>query len=162
MGLWFNGSRRPFGSVFQQVWSDRYMDEHIDVEGLLEAWKIFQQRTGISPIRDESHYDYMTVLLGILWDRTKGDERSPLSELCDLVGAVVHQYESCHHKMAEASGVDALRFLMQELNLGPADLPEIGRERDVLELLEGHRQLTRADALSLAKRFNISPSTFYP
>lgn len=90
----------------------------------------------------------MAGLLDALWDRTTGDEQDPLWGLCDLVGTLVHQYEGRRHKMADATGTGALRFLMQEHNLSPADLPELGTERDVTAVLAGSRKLTKANALS--------------
>lgn len=138
------------------------MGEQVDLEVLLAAWKTFQQQTGIGPIKDESHYDYLTGLLDALWDRTKGNEQDPLWGLCDLVGTLAHQYEGRRHKMANATGAGALRLLMQEHNLSPADLPELGTERDVIAVLAGSHKLTKANALSLGKRFHVSPSTFYP
>lgn len=64
------------------------MGEQVDLEVLLTAWKSFQQQTGISPIQDESHYDYLAGLLDALWDRTTVDEQDPLWGLCDLVGTL--------------------------------------------------------------------------
>ena len=53
-----------------------------------------------------------------------------------------------------------LQFLMDEHGLSPSDLPEIGRQSVVLEILEGKRELTVDNIRVLTKRFRISPSVF--
>jgi len=44
--------------------------------------------------------------------------------------------------MPVASGVDVLRFMMREHGLTQGDLPGVGPQSDVLEILGGKRQLT--------------------
>ena len=58
--------------------------------------------------------------------------------------------------------VSALRVLMDQHDLGVADLPEIGSKSLVSKILnERDRQLTRQHISALSKRFNISPALFF-
>ena len=58
--------------------------------------------------------------------------------------------------------VSVLRVLMDQHNLGGADLPEIGSKSLVSKILnERDRQLTRQHIDALSKRFPISPALFF-
>lgn len=82
--------------------------------------------------------------------------------LCNFVGTLAYLHEGRQNKVANTAGAGVSRFLMQERNLSSADLPELLVESDVIAVLVGARQLTKAAAVSLGKRFHVSPSTFYP
>jgi len=53
-----------------------------------------------------------------------------------------------------------LQFLMEEHQLGPSDLPELGTTNRVWEILNGKRELTVNNLRALAKRFGVSPAVF--
>ena len=58
--------------------------------------------------------------------------------------------------------LSVLRVLMDQHELGVADLPEIGSKSLVSKILnERDRQLTRQHNSALSKRFNISPALFF-
>lgn len=57
--------------------------------------------------------------------------------------------------------ISILRLLMDQYNLGVADLPEIGSKSLVSKILNQHRPLTRKHIDLLSKRFNISPALFF-
>jgi HTH-type transcriptional regulator/antitoxin HigA len=136
------------------------MNARLNPAALLPAWEAFRQATDIGPIRDAAHYDRMSELLEALWNTTEGDESNPLWELCELVGDLVHEYEDKHHKLPEATGVDALRYLMHEHGLRQSDLPEIGSQGVVSEVLAGRRDLNIRQVKALSERFGVSPATF--
>jgi HTH-type transcriptional regulator/antitoxin HigA len=54
-----------------------------------------------------------------------------------------------------------LRFLMEEHGLKQADLPEIGSQGVVSEILRGKRELNTRQISILAKRFGVSPVVFF-
>jgi len=62
--------------------------------------------------------------------------------------------------MAPASGVDALRFLMMQHGLKQRDVPEVGSQGVVSEVLAGKRSLNLRQVRALSKRFAVSPATF--
>lgn len=137
------------------------MTTHLeDVEQLSAAWEKFQQATHIKPIRSEEQYESMLSKLDTLWDLTRGDEDHQLWDLCELVSNLVHAYEDANHPLLDAKGVDALRFLMQEHGLCQGDLPEVGSQGVVSEILSGRRDLNVRQIEELSNRFGVSPATF--
>lgn len=136
------------------------MNAPIDVQHLLPAWEQFRAATDIAPIRDESHYARMTEMLEALLDATQGDESHPGMGLVDIVGDLVQDYEAQHHALPEATGVQALKFLMAQHGLKQADLTEIGSQGVVSEILTGKRELNIRQVRALSERFGVSPATF--
>lgn len=119
--------------------------------------------TALSPlfiIRNESEYEMAVERLNELIDEVGVDEQHPLYDLLDTLGTVMHAYEEKHHAMPECDGIDALKFLMEEHELGPSDLPEIGTPNAVSDILERRRELTIKNIHALAQRFHVSSATF--
>ena len=117
----------------------------------------------ISPllaIRTERDYDLAVERLNRLLDEVGTDEQHPLYTLLETLGTVLHAYEEQHHPFPECSGVDVLRFLMEEHGLTPADLPEAGSQDVVADLVDGKRDLDVKQIRVLAQRFHVSPAAF--
>ena len=60
----------------------------------------------------------------------------------------------------EATGPEVLRSLMEEHSLTQSELPEIGSQGVVSEILSGERDLNIRQVRLLAKRFGVSPAVF--
>ena len=120
-------------------------------------WRIVQP---IFSVRDENEYDKAVETLNVLIDEVGTDEEHPLYELLDTLGTVIHAYEEKHYPVPECSGVEALKFLMEEHQLEPKDMPNLGSSDTVLEILNGDRDLTVTHIRTLAERFQISPAVF--
>ncbi|MFN0195795.1 MAG: type II toxin-antitoxin system HigA family antitoxin [Planctomycetaceae bacterium] len=114
----------------------------------------------ILTIRNERDYDRAIKRLNTLLDEIGTNERHPLYELLDTLGTVIHAYEEQHHPIRECSGKETLRYLMEEHGLGQSDLPEIGTQGVVSEILSGKRELNVRQIRALAKRFHVSPAVF--
>lgn len=111
-------------------------------------------------IRNEEEYDQATVCLNHLLDEVGTDEQHPLYTLLDTLGTLVHAYEEQHHSMPECRGVEVLHFLMDEHGLTQSDLPEVGSQGVVSDILRGKRELNLRQIRALAQRFHVSPSVF--
>ena len=119
--------------------------------------------TAISPLlslRNEQEYDRAVEGLNRLLDEVGTNEQHPLSTLLDTLGTLLHAYEEEHHPIPTCSGVDVLRFLMDEHGLTQSDVPEIGLQGVVSDVLRGKRKLNIRQMRALAKRFQVSPSVF--
>jgi HTH-type transcriptional regulator/antitoxin HigA len=81
-------------------------------------------------------------------------------DLIDVIGDRIAAYESRHQPLPATTGVDALRFMMQQHALRQTDLPEIGSQGVVSEILSGKRELNLRQVRALAQRFGVSPATF--
>ena len=111
-------------------------------------------------IRNEREYDRAIKRLNELLDEIGTNERHPLYGLLDTLGTLLHAYEEKHDTLPESSGVDMLRYFMEEHGLAQADLPEIGSRGVVSEVLNGRRDLNVRQIRALAKRFRVSPAVF--
>jgi len=74
--------------------------------------------------------------------------------------AEIKLYEEEHLPLNEASGVDVIRLLMQEHQLTQAELPEIGSQGIVSEVLSGKRDLNIRMIRRLSERFQMDPKVF--
>ena len=92
-------------------------------------------------IRNEREYDRALNRLNGLLDEIGTNERHPLYGLLDTLGTLLHVYEEKHHSLPESSGADTLRFFMEEHGLTQSDLPEVGSQGVVSEVLNGKREL---------------------
>lgn len=122
-----------------------------------------QHWTVLSPllsIRNEHEYVLAVERLNHLLDEVGADEQHPLYTLLDTLGTLIHAYEEQHHPMPECSGVDVLRFLMDEHGLTQSDLPEVGSQGVVSDILRGKRELNMRQIRALAQRFQVSPAVF--
>ncbi len=111
-------------------------------------------------IRTERDYDLAIKRLNELLDAVGDNERHPLYELLDVLGTLIHAYEEAHDSMPEVSGADMLEFLMEEHGLTQSDLPEVGSQGVVSEILNRKRELNVRQVRALAKRFHVSPAVF--
>ncbi len=117
----------------------------------------------ISPlltIRDEREYDAAVERMNELLDEIGTDESHPLYSLLDTLGTLIQAYEEEHHAVPEAKGAEVLRFLMDEHGLTQSDLPEVGSQGVVSEILNGKRELNVRQIRALAKRFRVSTAAF--
>lgn len=134
--------------------------EHFDLKGAAQAWAALQSTTQIGTIRDEQHYAKMVELLNELIDAVRSNEAHPLFELLDIVGELVSSYEATHYLIQDAAPRDVLCYLMDEHALTQSDLPEVGSQGVVSEMLSGKRTMNVRQAKALAARFNVSPAVF--
>lgn len=111
-------------------------------------------------VRTATDYDAAVARLNQLLDVVGDDATHPLYGLLDTLGTIVRAYEEEHVTMPAVSGVDALRYLMEEHELTQADLPEVGSQGVVSEILRGKRKLNMRQVQALAARFNVSPAVF--
>ena len=119
--------------------------------------------SSISPllsIRNEREYDQAVKRLNHLLDEIGTNERHPLYSLLDTLGTLLHAYEEQHHAIPEATGPDMLRFFIEEQGLKQSDLPEVGSQGIVSEILNGKRDLNVRQIRALAKRFHVSTAVF--
>ena len=114
-------------------------------------------------IRPNSEADFQAQvsILDELLDIVGEDEAHPLMGLVEHLGDLVSAYEQKHHPMPASDGRTALTFLMEQHGLGQSDLPEIGAQSVVSEILSGKRQLNVRHIRALSERFGVSPETFF-
>ncbi|WP_446009059.1 helix-turn-helix domain-containing protein [Candidatus Electrothrix sp.] len=130
------------------------------VQPLTAAWGNLHTLIPFFPIRDEQQYEQAAEALNSLLDIVGEDENHPLYDLTDTLGMLLFAYEEQHFATPDASGADILRFLMDEHGLTAADLPEIGDESLLTDILAGTRSLTVDHVKALSRRFHVAAATF--
>ncbi|MGD2049466.1 MAG: transcriptional regulator [Chloroflexota bacterium] len=111
-------------------------------------------------IRNEEDYDRAIEQMNELIDIVGTDEDHPMYEFLDTLGTLIHAYEERYYPMPSVSGAEVLRYLMEEHGLRQADLPEVGSQGVVSEILNGKRELNVRQIRELTKRFHVSPAVF--
>ena len=120
----------------------------------------------IAPIihepQNHAEYEKLADMLDQLLDIVGDNESHELMGLVDVISHMISMYDECHQKhLQQASGIDALKFLMEQHGLDQSDLKnEIGSQGVVSEILNGKRQLNLSHIKKLALRFGVKPATF--
>jgi len=109
---------------------------------------------------NDDEYEQLLDLLDEITDIVRDDETHPLVGLMDVLGVVIESYESEHVPEPENNPAEMLKYLMWTFNLKQSELPEVGSQGVVSEILHGKRQLNVRQIKALAQRFDVSPAVF--
>ena len=90
------------------------------------------------------------------------DPANPRYRLIETLSALIEQYDNEHYRLPDATPVEVLRFLMEQHDLKQSDLPEIGSQGVVSEILSGRRRLNVNQIQALAARFGVDAGVFIP
>ena len=112
-------------------------------------------------IRSKRDYEMAVQMLNRLLDEVGDDESHPLFGFLEVLGIVIEYYEAEHYKVDDVSGIEVLKYLMQEHELHQEDLSDIGSQGVVSEILNGKRQLNVGQIQKLSDRFKVSPAIFF-
>ena len=113
-----------------------------------------------STFETEQHYNKAVRWLDELIDEA-GENEAPLIEsLIDTLGTLVKDYEDRNIPEPDADPIGCLKFLMEEHNLKSSDLPEMGNQEAVSDILSGKKPLTVKQIKALSERFSVSPAVF--
>jgi HTH-type transcriptional regulator/antitoxin HigA len=111
-------------------------------------------------IRTEREYDAAVARLNTLVDKVGDNTKDARYRLIETLSVLIEAYDREHHSLPEASGTEVLRFLMKEHVLTQKDLPEIGSQGVVSEVLAGRRRLNVRQIQALAARFGVDAGVF--
>lgn len=116
----------------------------------------------LTPARNAKEYQVLVESLDAILDAGGADERTPLARLATMVGDLVAEYEAKKRPMPEDTTTPASRlaYLMEQHALKQSDLPEIGTQSVVSEILAGKRKINLRQAKALATRFRLPLETF--
>lgn len=110
---------------------------------------------------NEDDYDALVAALDELLLVVGDDESHALAGLVSSMGDLLEAYDEAHRPMPKVGGAEVLRYLMQEHQLAQSDLPEIGAQSVVSEVLSGRRQLNVRHIRALSERFNVPADVFF-
>ncbi|MGM0544170.1 MAG: helix-turn-helix domain-containing protein [Pseudomonadota bacterium] len=131
---------------------------HALVEQATEHWAFIAPL--LSDPTTEAEYDLRVEALDEILDLIGDDETHPLASLVERLGDVIGAYDEQHRPMPDVPPADVLRYLMQEHQISQSELPEIGAQPVVSEILNGRRRLNWRQVCELSERFGISTDTF--
>jgi HTH-type transcriptional regulator/antitoxin HigA len=128
------------------------------IKNAAEHWEF------VSPLlrkpKNEDDYDTLVQALDELLEMTGVDESHPLMSLVDIIGDWIEEWDHKHHPMPQATGAEVLGYMMREHGLTQSDLPGVGPQSVVSEILSGKRQLNLRQIRWLAERFNVPVDVF--
>ncbi len=110
---------------------------------------------------NEADYDALAGSLDELLAIIGEDETHPLGRLAELIGDLIEAYDHEHRPLPAVSGVETLRYLMREHGCSQGDLPEVGTQSVISEILSGKRQLNVRQIKLLAARFAVPVAVFF-
>jgi HTH-type transcriptional regulator / antitoxin HigA len=112
------------------------------------------------PIRDEADYDNAIEMLdSLVGFKLNKDQLDYVEVLTTLVGV----YEDEHHAIdtSDISGLDSLKYLMEQNDMNASDLGELLGNRSLgSKILRGERELSKAHLRILADRFKVDAGLF--
>lgn len=129
-----------------------------DLNKLHNIWCSLQKTAPIKPIHSQKGYKDALRLLETLLQCEETDDAH--KELIDTLSLFISNYEDENEHVDKVSPQETLRYLMEEHNLMQKDLPEIGSQGVVSEILSGKRELNKRQILTLATKFGVSPAVF--
>ena len=121
-----------------------------------------RQRFPLGVLHTKAEYDRAVAVLDDILDEIGQQETHPLADLAETLALSIEAYEDSHVAMPDASGPEILRSLMEDHELAQSDIPEIGSQGVVSEILSGKRDLNVRQIAQLAARFGVSPALFMP
>lgn len=127
---------------------------------LARHFSALQKHVPLRPIRNAVDYDAAVAALNALLDAGAGDEHHPLADLAATLGELIGDYDDSNFAATPVTAIDMLRHFMEADGLRQGDLPEIGSQGVVSEVLRGHRELNLRQVRALARRFSVPVSVF--
>ncbi|MBH8564831.1 transcriptional regulator [Nostoc sp. CENA67] len=113
------------------------------------------------PITNQEDLEKTQAVVDNLLD--KGELTEAEEDYLNLLGILIHEYESKQDLVPDIYGVELLKVLIAESNLKQKDLvPIFKTESIVSDVLKGKRKLTVEHIQKLAEFFKVSPAVFFP
>lgn len=133
----------------------------MNLNDLQKAWEALSKTVDLSPIHSEKQYQKMVGLADMLTDVIGASKKHPLLDLLEIASELIRAYDLEHYDVPDANPQALLSFLMEQHELNQSDLPEVGNQSVVSQILSGARQLNVRQINSLAKRFKIPAGVFF-
>jgi HTH-type transcriptional regulator / antitoxin HigA len=113
------------------------------------------------PVRGDPHYDELLAFVDEVFEKFGHDDQNPIFTLVSLVAERIREYEDRQHPWPDsATPAGCLAFLMESHGLNQKDLPEVGTQSVVSEILSGKRSINLRQASALARRFAVPMEVF--
>lgn len=119
-------------------------------------WLALNAALGIAaPVADEAQYLRLQAFAEELAEQLPDDAGDPLWGLVSLIADRIREYENRVHPWPNLPPHELLRALMDEHGMSQKDLPEVGPQSVVSEILAGKRALNLRQVKAIARRFHV-------
>lgn len=137
------------------------------LQRVADGFEAFRTAAGFTALHDEADYARALALVEAILDATRNtadreDASHPLAALLDFLIPAIHDYESTHYSVPKAAPHEVLRFLMEQHGLTQSQLPEVGNQSVVSQVLAGKRTLNLRQITRLCARFGVGADVFLP
>jgi HTH-type transcriptional regulator / antitoxin HigA len=99
-------------------------------------------------------------MMDYLMMNTEDSPSNPYNRLMLALTSAIRDYEVSLYDIKPVDPVDLLKSFMEDHGLKQNDLPEIGPQSKVSEIIHRKKELNVRQIRNLSRRFNISPSAF--
>jgi HTH-type transcriptional regulator/antitoxin HigA len=116
------------------------------------------------PIRTEVDYDRAVEVVNRLATYLEGTLSSADQARLDIFSELIMAYDARHYTphLAGATGLELLRFLVQEHGMNESDLGRLlGNRQTGHAILSGQRALSKKCIRILSEHFKLSPEAFF-
>ena len=130
----------------------------MNVEQISHSWSDIAPL--LTPVLSEEECDRREEQIRKLIKLNEDKKDAQISYLIECIALTISDYEKQEFSWEKPTAIEVLKYLMEEHGLNEGDLPEIGDQNLVSDLLTGKKELNVTMIKRLALRFGISPKTF--
>jgi HTH-type transcriptional regulator/antitoxin HigA len=130
------------------------------IKTITKHFVALEKSVPLKPIRTIADYEAAVEALNELLDAGAADEGHPLANLAATLGELIGDFDDQHYPAKEVSGIAMLKFLMTQHGLTQSELPEIGTQGVVSEVMSGKREINIRQVRGLKDRFGVSADAF--
>jgi HTH-type transcriptional regulator / antitoxin HigA len=129
----------------------------MNLQDISAHWLALHEALGIGEaIDDDAGYERALGFVESVFEDVASDPLHPLAGLVALLGERIRAYEDSRYPWPDSSTpASVLAHLMQEHGLLQSQLPEVGSQGVVSEVLAGKRPLNARQVKVLAQRFGV-------
>ena len=127
-------------------------------------WVALHEALGVgAPIATQVQYEQALAFVEQVFEAVAADPAHPLDGLVDLLADRIREYEDRVYPWPDAATpAQVLASLMQAHGLTQAQLPEVGSQGVVSEVLAGKRQLNTRQLAALCRSFSVPADVLLP
>ena len=128
---------------------------------------LLKQMPILAHIGNEYDYELALELLEALMEKIGDNPEDPRWILLEIVIKSIDEYEKrvCPEMASIFANIDEpisiIRVLMEQYQLQPSELPEMGNQEVVCQILNGERKLNLNQVKAICQRFQIDPILFF-
>jgi len=133
-----------------------------EIEEIADRFGALASKVPLRVITNDAEYEKAVQTLNALLDSPKAAEGGPLAPLVAMLGDLIADYDEEHFVLPDAAPSEVLRELTSRRQLKQTDVPEIGSQGVVSEILNGKRELNARQIAAASHLFGVSPAAFFP